>query len=50
MSSGVQIATPSTKKIFSFERVREGRYEGKEWEEIVKPVIEKWGGFVEAFL
>jgi hypothetical protein len=37
-------------EIFSFERVTEGRYEGKEWEDIVKPVIEKWGGFVEAYL
>lgn len=37
-------------EIFSFERVVEGRYKGKEWEEIVKPVIEKWGGFVEGYL
>jgi hypothetical protein len=37
-------------EIFSFERVAEGRYKGKEWEEIVKPVIEKWGGFVEGYL
>lgn len=37
-------------EIFSFERVVEGRYTGKEWEDIVKPVIEKWGGFVEAYL
>jgi Meiotically up-regulated gene 113 len=37
-------------EIFSFERVMEGRYEGKEWEDIVKTVIEKWGGFVEGFL
>jgi hypothetical protein len=37
-------------EIFSFERVTEGRYEGKEWEDIVKPVIEKWGGFVEGYL
>jgi hypothetical protein len=28
----------------------EGRYKGKEWEKIVKPVVEKWGGFVEAYL
>jgi hypothetical protein len=38
------------REIFSFERVTEGRYEGNEWEDIVKPVIEKWGGFVEAYL
>jgi len=37
-------------EIFSFERVMEGRYKGKEWEEIVKAVIEKWGGFVGAYL
>jgi len=37
-------------EIFSFERVIEGRYKGKEWEDIVKPIIEKWGGFVEAYL
>ena len=37
-------------EIFSFERVMGGRYKNKEWEEIVKPVIEKWGGFVEAYL
>ncbi|KAI0303538.1 hypothetical protein B0F90DRAFT_1383962 [Multifurca ochricompacta] len=38
------------KEIFSFERVMKGRYKGKEWESIVKPVIEKWGGFIEAYL
>jgi hypothetical protein len=27
-----------------------GRYDGREWEDIVKPVIEKWGGFVEGYL
>ena len=37
------------KEIFSFPRAN-GRYKGKEWEEIVKPVIEKWGGFVEAYV
>ncbi|KAI9456462.1 hypothetical protein F5148DRAFT_984426 [Russula earlei] len=37
-------------EIFSFERVIEGRYQGREWEDIVKPVVEKWGGFVEAYL
>ncbi|RDX52714.1 hypothetical protein OH76DRAFT_1344772 [Lentinus brumalis] len=36
-------------EIFSFRRA-DGRYKGKEWEEIVKPVIEKWGGFVEAYV
>ena len=37
------------KEIFSFPRAN-GRYKGKEWEEIVKPVIEKWGGFVGAYV
>ncbi|KAI0261049.1 hypothetical protein BC834DRAFT_897807 [Gloeopeniophorella convolvens] len=37
-------------EIFSFKRPTKGRYKGKEWEVIVKPVIEKWGGFVEAYL
>lgn len=44
------IGNTKHQEIFSFERVVEGRYRGKEWEEIVKPVIEKWGGFVEAYL
>ncbi|TFK46013.1 DUF1766-domain-containing protein [Heliocybe sulcata] len=38
------------KEIFSFARVEKGRYKGKEWESIVKPVIEKWGAFVEAYV
>ncbi|KAI0318420.1 hypothetical protein OF83DRAFT_1115990 [Amylostereum chailletii] len=38
------------KEIFSFERVTKGRYKGREWDLIVKPVIEKWGGFVEAYV
>ncbi|KAI0781356.1 hypothetical protein BD413DRAFT_463208 [Trametes elegans] len=37
------------KEIFTFRRAK-GRYKGKEWEEIVRPVIEKWGGFVEAYV
>ncbi|EPQ58570.1 DUF1766-domain-containing protein [Gloeophyllum trabeum ATCC 11539] len=38
------------KEIFSFARVENGRYKGREWEAIVKPVIEKWGAFVEAYV
>lgn len=30
-------------KIFSMTRVEEGKYKGKEWDLLVKPVIEKWG-------
>ncbi|KAL7283041.1 hypothetical protein ACG7TL_002465 [Trametes sanguinea] len=37
------------KEIFTFPRAT-GRYKGKEWQEIVRPVIEKWGGFVEAYV
>ncbi|VDC07825.1 unnamed protein product [Peniophora sp. CBMAI 1063] len=37
------------KEIFTFERAK-GRYDDREWELIVKPVIEKWGMFVEHFL
>lgn len=38
------------KEIFSFPRVKSGRYKGKEWELLVQPVISKWGSFVEAYL
>ena len=31
------------REIFAFERVRKGVYKGKEWDSIIKPVIEKWG-------
>lgn len=33
-------------EIFSFLRPENEKYKGKEWELIVKPVIEKWGRFV----
>jgi hypothetical protein len=46
----ISLGNTKHQEIFSFERVTEGRYKGKEWEEIVKPVIEKWGGFVEGYL
>ncbi|KAJ7771652.1 hypothetical protein B0H16DRAFT_1514231 [Mycena metata] len=35
------------KEIFTFTRVKKGPYKGKEWEGIVKPVVERWGRFVE---
>ncbi|KDQ31728.1 hypothetical protein PLEOSDRAFT_1110929 [Pleurotus ostreatus PC15] len=38
------------KEIFEFKRVKKGRYKNKEWELIVKPVIEKWGAFVESYV
>ncbi|KAI0831728.1 hypothetical protein BC628DRAFT_1407358 [Trametes gibbosa] len=37
------------KEIFTFPRAT-GRYKGKEWEDIVWPVIDKWGGFVEHYV
>jgi len=38
------------KEIFSFTRAERGRYKGKEWDLLVKPVIDKWGGFVSAYV
>ncbi|KAJ7184303.1 hypothetical protein C8R46DRAFT_882597 [Mycena filopes] len=35
------------KEIFTFTRVKKGPYKGKEWESIVKPIVERWGQFVE---
>ncbi|KAJ7273137.1 hypothetical protein C8J57DRAFT_266877 [Mycena rebaudengoi] len=35
------------KEIFTFTRVKKGPYKGKEWEGIVKPIVERWGQFVE---
>ncbi|KAF8120951.1 hypothetical protein EV363DRAFT_1406710 [Boletus edulis] len=37
------------REIFTFPRPDKGRYEGKEWDLIVKPVIEKWGKFVKEY-
>ncbi|KAG9010504.1 hypothetical protein FRB94_010270 [Tulasnella sp. JGI-2019a] len=37
------------KEIFTFQRPTEGRLKDHEWERIVHPVIEKWGGFVETY-
>lgn len=38
------------KEIFEFKRWEKGEYEGKEWEEIVKRVVERWGRFVDIYL
>ncbi|KAL5511904.1 hypothetical protein ACEPAH_5122 [Sanghuangporus vaninii] len=35
------------KEIFPFTRPEDGPYREEEWEKLVKPVIEKWGWFVE---
>ncbi|KAF9053206.1 hypothetical protein BJ165DRAFT_1413440 [Panaeolus papilionaceus] len=38
------------KEIFEFERWKRGRNVGREWEVLVKPVVERWGRFVELYL
>ena len=38
------------REIFTFSRPQKGPFKGKEWSLLVKPVIEKWGGFVEAYV
>ncbi|KAH0830323.1 hypothetical protein J3R83DRAFT_1694 [Lanmaoa asiatica] len=37
------------REIFTFPRPEKGEYKGKEWDLIVKPVIEKWGRFVKEY-
>lgn len=38
------------KEIFTFERWKKGKYVGKEWEELVEPVIQRWGKFVDMYV
>lgn len=38
------------KEIFEFERWQKGEHEGKEWEVLVQPVIQRWGKFVELYV
>lgn len=38
------------KEIFEFERWKRGKNTGKEWELVVKPVVERWGKFVELYV
>lgn len=38
------------KEIFEFQRFGKGKFKGKEWEQIVKPVVERWGRFVDLYL
>ncbi|KAK7035739.1 hypothetical protein R3P38DRAFT_2908808 [Favolaschia claudopus] len=38
------------KEIFTFTRITKGPYKGKEWEVIVKPVVDRWGQFVEEYV
>ncbi|THH10004.1 hypothetical protein EW145_g1625 [Phellinidium pouzarii] len=38
------------KEIFTFTRPLKGPLKGNEWDKIVKPVIEKWGRFVDQYM
>ena len=38
------------KEIFEFVRFEKGPYKGKEWEEVVKRVIDDWGEFVKNYV
>ena len=38
------------KEIFEFRRWKQGRNKGKEWDNLVKPVVERWGKFVELYV
>ncbi|KAK7049375.1 hypothetical protein VNI00_005976 [Paramarasmius palmivorus] len=38
------------KEIFEFARIEKGPYKGREWEAIVKKVIDEWGVFVEQYV
>jgi len=38
------------KEIFEFQRWKKGANKGREWDNLVKPVIERWGKFVEIYL
>ena len=38
------------KEIFTFKRFGAGKNKGREYEAIVKPVVEKWGRYVEKYL
>ncbi|KAK0210216.1 hypothetical protein DFS33DRAFT_1291476 [Desarmillaria ectypa] len=38
------------KEIFEFQRITSGPYTGREWDDIVKKVIEEWGSFVRTYV
>lgn len=56
LSNSNPIATPCSdcgsvhKEIFEFQRWQRGGNQGKEWENLVRPVIERWGMFVELYV
>ena len=35
------------KEIFTFKRAKKGRFHKHEWDLLVKPIIHRWGRFVE---
>ena len=37
------------KEIFTFRKVKKGKFKGKEWESIVQPTIQKWGEYVNKY-
>ena len=37
------------KEIFTFRRVKKGKFKEKEWESIVQPTIQKWGEYVNKY-
>ncbi|KIJ60690.1 hypothetical protein HYDPIDRAFT_98280 [Hydnomerulius pinastri MD-312] len=37
------------KEIFTFRLAEDGMYKGAEWQKLIKPVIERWGKFVEEY-
>ena len=34
------------KEIFTFRKVKKGKLQGREWESVVQPIIQKWGVYV----
>ncbi len=38
------------KEIFEFQRILSGPYKGREWDCVVKKVIEDWGAFVRTYV
>ncbi|CAE6364235.1 unnamed protein product [Rhizoctonia solani] len=38
------------KEIFTLDRVISGKLKGREWEDVIQPIIEKWGKFVTEYV
>jgi hypothetical protein len=45
----VSLGAKNHREIFEFERFSSGDDIGKEWERVVKPVIEKWETFLNTY-